>query len=371
MKRYQNIQILRVLACLGVFVTHLAPRLGMQGMAARIANFGASGVYLFFVISGFLACHPTAGGGRPVAGQPSAAQPNGGGVRWKTLIAYYIKRAMKILPLYYAVVVYNILLHTFILQDVTPDPQGLCWLRYFFLTNAFIPAPDNFWGNLSATWTISLFWVFYLLAPFFNTFFQWAARMGGSASKRAEYAAVWPAVLLYLGTLALRYVWVAAGLSAYMMVFYYLHFFVLGMLAKVLAEQFGGPKAGLTAAALGAAIWAVLQIADIGNDEFICLSWVFAAVLLLSLDMSWPMEKSDGWPARLIDVLDEHSYAIYLVHAVVIDGILLLQGKLALPKIAVLVIALSLTAAGAYLARRLIEKPAEKLGRRLVSALGM
>ena len=150
MKKLENIQLLRALACIGVFVTHLAPRMGAQGLTAKIANFGASGVYLFFLISGYLVC---------------MQKDIGSGSSVRQIKNFYIKRLLRILPLYYAVVLVNIVLHTFLLQDVTPDPQKLYWLRYFFLTNALIPAPDNFWSNLSATWTISLFVVFYLTAP--------------------------------------------------------------------------------------------------------------------------------------------------------------------------------------------------------------
>lgn len=46
-QKYEHIQLLRALACIGVFITHLAPRLGATGKAAWLANQGAAGVYLF------------------------------------------------------------------------------------------------------------------------------------------------------------------------------------------------------------------------------------------------------------------------------------------------------------------------------------
>lgn len=49
-QKYEHIQLLRALACIGVFITHLAPRLGATGKAAWLANQGAAGVYLFFVL---------------------------------------------------------------------------------------------------------------------------------------------------------------------------------------------------------------------------------------------------------------------------------------------------------------------------------
>ena len=118
-QKYEHIQLLRALACIGVFITHLA-------------NQGAAGVYLFFALSGYLACCDRK---LPTAGK-------------KELLTYYKKRLVRILPLYYGVILYNILLHGLILKDIPADPQGLYWLRYFFLTNSVIPVPNDFWGNL-------------------------------------------------------------------------------------------------------------------------------------------------------------------------------------------------------------------------------
>ena len=109
-QKYEHIQLLRALACIGVFITHLAPRLEATGKAAWLANQGAAGVYLFFVLSGYLACCDRK---LPTAGK-------------KELLTYYKKRLVRILPLYYGVILYNILLHGLILKDIPADPQGLC-----------------------------------------------------------------------------------------------------------------------------------------------------------------------------------------------------------------------------------------------------
>ena len=130
-QKYEHIQLLRALACIGVFITHLAPRLGATGKAAWLANQGAAGVYLFFVLSGYLACCDRK---LPTAGK-------------KELLTYYKKRLVRILPLYYGVILYNILLHGLILKDIPADPQGLYWLRYFFLTNSVIPCAECFLGK--------------------------------------------------------------------------------------------------------------------------------------------------------------------------------------------------------------------------------
>lgn len=368
MKKYDNIQILRVGACLGVFVTHLAPCMGVTGWMASAANFGASGVYLFFMISGFLACFA------------KDIQP---GCGWRGIVSYYCKRMLRVLPLYYAVILYNVLLHGLFLRDVPADPAGLYWFRYIFLTNAFLPAPGNFWANLCATWTVGLFIVFYVCAP------VWVRLIGGCGKKSNLIRAA----ALYLAALLLRYIWVGAGLSAYMMCFYYLHFFVLGMLVWQLADHYRPAEAGLRFALFAAVIWGVIEISGADHDYFTCISWIFALVILLTGKFSWKRDEAEAlgrycptkpvaagrnagtgedWRSRamhLLNLVDEHSYAIYLIHAVVIDGIGMLQAHVPLNGIAVFGIAVILTAAGAWLAHLLIEKPAEKLSQSLVAAI--
>ena len=332
MKKLENIQLLRALACIGVFVTHLAPRMGVQGLAARIANFGASGVYLFFLISGYLVCMQ-----KDIGRDSSFAQ----------IKNFYIKRLLRILPLYYAVVLVNIVLHTFILQDVTPDPQKLYWLRYFFLTNALIPAPDNFWSNLSATWTVSLFVVFYLTAPL------WRRLIRGIKSAAA----------VYLSALLLRYIWAQTPLNAYMMFWYYLHFFLLGMLLWEMKERLTKRQGTMLLAGGGVIVWGLVKVCGLEPDYFTTWSWVFALLVLWTQNLS----LGSGILKKTVSLTDRYSYNIYLVHALVIDAIVLLQGKIQIPAPVVLILAVGLTLAGVCAAEFLIERPVKKFGARLVA----
>ncbi len=364
MKRYDNIQLLRVLACLGVFTAHLAPKMGAQGAVARAANFGASGVYLFFLVSAFLACGTWSG--RSLNGVPG----------------YYLRRAFRILPLYYGVILYQFLLHTFLLKDVPPDPEGLLWLRYLLLTNAFLPGPDNFWSNLSATWTISLFLVFYLCAPFLVRTVEagWRKRMmsnGNEEKKRrnTDSALVLRAALLYLASILLQQLWNRSEYAGYMMCFYYLHFFLLGILVWYLARLADRWKAAAVLAGVFAAAALLLVLFFDGVPYFTGVSWFYAVILLLSMDFSW------GWAERLgergrraaeevrkgLALLDRHSYAIYLVHPAVIEGLELVMARVPLGPVAVGAAAVSLTAAGVAAAGRLIERPAALLMKRLTA----
>jgi len=330
MKKAENIQLFRTLACLGVFITHLAPRLGIQGTAASITGFGAMGVYLFFIISGYL------------VGMTDEKSINGSP---KIVRSYYIRRLFRVLPLYYAVILYNLVLHTFILQDVTKDPGGLYWLRYLFLTNAFVPAPDNFWGNLSATWTVSLFVCFYLTAPL------WKRLIRNPKG----------AVCCYLTALILRYLLAVSPFSAYMTFIYYLHFFLLGMAVWQMQKEKEGIRAAVCYGMLAGFVLLMMFVGTGEADYFITWSLIFGAVILLT----GSVQLGDKIPGRIIRFLDRYSYSIYLVHAVVMDAIYLLQGKVKLPPVIVFVTAVGLTAVGVAAAEFAVERPAKKLCARL------
>lgn len=54
-QRNVSIQILRICACLIVFLVHFGQRVDFSGTLRSFTNFGRFGVHLFFLISGFLA----------------------------------------------------------------------------------------------------------------------------------------------------------------------------------------------------------------------------------------------------------------------------------------------------------------------------
>ena len=85
MRRTVGLQILRVLACAGVFLCHLGAQMEVDGTLEKFMDFGAMGVYLFFILSGYFGFH-------------SKELENENKV--KGCLKYWTKRAFKILPLY-------------------------------------------------------------------------------------------------------------------------------------------------------------------------------------------------------------------------------------------------------------------------------
>jgi len=137
--------IWRLIGCCGVFVVHLGQQMQFSGMLRTITDLGQNGIYVFFILSGYLA-YATYNKSQRVS-------------------RYYIKRAIKILPLYYLVICYYFIRDTFVYDSVPTDETGLYWLRYVFFLFGLIKAENNYWMNLGAVWTVAVFVVFYITMP--------------------------------------------------------------------------------------------------------------------------------------------------------------------------------------------------------------
>ena len=89
------------------------------------------------------------------------------------------------------------------------------------------------------------------------------------------------AFFCYVLALILRYLWVKTGYGDYMMIFYYLHYFLLGMLVWEIHQA--GRRIGaqlLVYIGMLAAAGAVLTLGRAQTDSFIWWSWCFGMLLL-------------------------------------------------------------------------------------------
>lgn len=155
MVKKENIQLWRVFSCILVFTVHLGQRLALEGNVRKLTDFGEYGVYFFFIISGFLIANSYYLYGN------------------KNIKLFIFKRVIKILPLYYSVILYYFLVHHFIFCDVPEDKTGLGWFRYLFILNSIIPCTKTyFWDNLGITWTIPYFVFAYITIPFILKFIK-------------------------------------------------------------------------------------------------------------------------------------------------------------------------------------------------------
>lgn len=321
MKRVAGLQVLRVLACVGVFLCHLGAQMEVGGTIEKFMDFGARGVYLFFILSGFFGFQSK---------ELKAENEREGCFR------YWIKRAFKILPLYYALIIYNFVLYELILKSIPVDSSGIGWPRYFFLLSTFIPADKNFWVNLCSTWTVSIFVLFYLLVPLMKHFvksFHGAVMLWGG---------------LYLLSL------IGLGKFAYGMPFFYLHYFVMGI-AFYYAEEEGK----IRELVIGCVAFVLGSVVVNHTLSHTACSMLFLIVIIMAKEINVENERLQ----KLISIMDSYSYTIYLTHAVVMDGIEMIRNRYPISQITILFLGIGCTIAGCYVVRHVIELPMEKLGR--------
>ena len=138
---------LRVFAMLGVLAVHLSQQFPMPRLMKEVAGMGAFCVQIFFVISAYLGCS--------YFFRPGA-----------TIGQYYRKRALRILPTYYAAIVAAMVYIEFFTKGYNADVFHLGWLRYFLGLNTILPSVDFWqWNNAFGFWTMTNFIVFYAIIP--------------------------------------------------------------------------------------------------------------------------------------------------------------------------------------------------------------
>lgn len=284
----RGIQFLRILACLAVFICHFGQRLHLDKWSTNLYNFtqlGRYGVELFFVISGYLVCYSLS--------------------KNSSVLQFYKKRAIRILPLYYFCILYYFITETFIFRDVPTDSNGLGWLRYIFCLNGIVPSEGYFWSNIGITWTIPVFVLFYLIAPFLV-----------KICRNVLSSSICLLVSIGLAILIKR------ELSGWLSGFLYLPCFMFGIVvfhAKKANKQFWTILGfQLFVFFLKWGEWQGHLLKITRYCDLYTVSSIFAAIVLLSNQIVVNKERI----TKVFDVLDEHSYTLYLVHGIVFCGIL-------------------------------------------------
>ena len=319
MNKQINIQILRILACFGVFIVHFGQQLEIQGIFRTFTDFGAMGVCLFFLISGYV-CFVSF---------------ERGGVK---LSQYYVRRLARILPTYYAVIIYQFILHVYVLCDVPIDETHIGWFRYIFFINTTIPADNEFWTNLNITWTIPAFMLFYLLAPFLYKYIR-------------DYNAALIGWLLscFLSFIPNRYVPEIAPIKS-------MQFFLFGIVIYYIQKE--KKKKQLIILLVIYLLYSMLILYTTGNVQTNIWTMIFGLLLIGSRDLVIKQE----FLRRLIDIADEYSFSFYLINGAVMGNVSI--WKLTHSehwRIQAVIMILWQTILGIILVHNLIEKPIYKL----------
>jgi len=142
----QSVQVLRAVAALSVLFAHLWPTLLYFGVTDAIPNFifGASGVDLFFVISGFIMVYTA----EPLFGQPGGSRK------------FLLRRIIRIVPMYWGLTFISL-----IGRKGMPTQADLTWANiigsYLFIPTTR-PSGDTT-PALSVGWTLNYEMFFYVL----------------------------------------------------------------------------------------------------------------------------------------------------------------------------------------------------------------
>lgn len=308
-----SLKIFKILSCLGVVLVHYGQITHLSGNIRILTDFGAYGVYMFFIISGFL-------------GYLSYFHT-------RSCKQYYLKRFFRILPLYYAIIIYNIILYEFVLRgrfEIPADSSHLGWLRYFLLLSQIIPSSDNFWINLSATWTISHFMLFYLLMPllfkYVNTCYK--------------------ALLLQLFCFVVNYFWN----TNYLLPFTSLYYFMIGITIYLALKEH---KEEILI--VFSCLMSILLLLFSFPSHYI-YSNIFAILIIVSRNF----HIADKSINKLVQLLDEYSFTIYLVHAIIVEAIVLIEDIRPLSSLEISIILVMGTAIISILLHHLVEKPIDR-----------
>ncbi|WP_322071993.1 acyltransferase family protein [Paraburkholderia bannensis] len=302
-RRVKGLDGLRALAVMLVFLSHKAH--------VDVVDAGKIGVWLFFLISGYLIIGELHRNRLRV--EQHAAR------RDAVLYVFFVKRALRIFPVYYLLLIALTIAHAFFYQR---DVQlGLMW-HFVFLSNFWIGMVHDGWpGTVSHFWSLAVEQQFYLVAPF-ALLFNRASRHVGICIGMIVAAA--------LAHLALY----ASGAIEPLVYAFSPWNFALLALGGALA--IGGERVRVEGR-LPAALWCVLALACLGVFAFAradCMSCeatqravmpgLFDIGLALSLGalFLWIVRRQDSalvaaLEARPLAYLGTISYGFYLFHNLV------------------------------------------------------
>lgn len=253
-------------------------------------------------------------------------------------VKYYKGRMVRILPLYYTIILYQFIVHSFVLKDMPGEGMSsfIKWFRYVFMVNNTLPADNVFWQNLGATWTMSCFALFYLLVPLLKKYI-----------KNFKHSLIlW--LILFVAGKAVIGIWNVYDNSSVLC----LHYFVFGI-AAYFAVREGRKKEReyLLLCVIGLLLF--LMLYGLYDDTFWLM--IFGILLVTSLDIT----VHNGMLQKVIDVLDEYTYDIYLIHPLFM-GRNFIPSSLLDNNFGKVITAIVGTTITALLIHHLIEKPIQK-----------
>ncbi|HEY4336668.1 MAG TPA: acyltransferase [Puia sp.] len=306
--RFAGLDHLRALAIIIVFVFHYNMFGHPPGLYEYVGNWGWTGVDLFFVLSGYLI------GGQLFA-KLSRDQPIHYG-------EFYLKRSLRILPAYFAVLILYFMIPAFTERSTLPP----LWKFLTFTQNFGLDLSQH--GAFSHAWSLCIEEQFYLVLPLLII---------GLTTLKAGKQAAWILLALFLFGFAIRsYTWFQLlpqqpnfGKAYYKFIYYPTWSRLDGLIAGVALSALyyfkpatwqkltrRGNRLILIAGVMVAGAWLLthnqhqyeMQGAIFGYPA---ISIAYAALVLAALS---PTSILYRYSSRLTRFIANLSYAIYLTH---------------------------------------------------------
>ena len=257
----------RAIAALLVLTTHVAFTTGesFSPVVGPLLGRMDFGVTLFFVLSGFLLYRPWARSAMAASSPPR-------------LGTYALRRSGRILPAYWAMVVFTIL----VLPEIQPVPWDF-WVVHLGLLHIYIPGFTL--EGLTQTWSLATEVSFYVLLPLL----AWlAGRRHRGDPSRSSKSQLW--VIAGLATLT----WVfiigrstlfdgGTGLSG-LWIISHLDWFAVGMTAAVVSTRLERPDPPR---------W-MNRVVDLARETPICLGAAAAIYVIAATPLGGPIDLVDG-----------------------------------------------------------------------------
>lgn len=313
----ENIQVLRAFAAINVVYFHVLVTARNYGQPVEALSFlegwGANGVDIFFVISGFVMLHTQRRRRRPIR-------------------AFMVARFVRIVPIYWIMALAVVVLFTLapgIFRSFTVTPTSTLSSLLFMSRLAGEPFPIVYPG-----WTLEWEMLFYLVFAAAMFLRGWVAVALATAAMLAAAAAIFGNLIVLE--------------------------FLLGMgIAAIPARHAAGPRAGIAVAAAGALLLAAsLLVPGLAGEADRLLIWGVPAALVVCGAIQAPQLRSP-W----LGYLGDASYSIYLIQVLSIPGIY--KAMALLPDIAgpdaITAICLVASVAAGCLLHAWVEKPVTRM----------
>jgi peptidoglycan/LPS O-acetylase OafA/YrhL len=277
----------RAVAAVLVVITHVAFVTGwtQRDAVGRLASRFDWGVTIFFLLSGFLLYRPWARaamtGGRPPA-----------------LAAYFWRRALRILPAYWLLVVVVLL---FLPVALHPG-DATTWATYLLLGQTYSSRPLV--EGLTHTWSLGAEISFYVALPVL----AWAVTRRGRGdvdqSTRAQLVGLGVLALVGLAVTVLRAQHVLSDLRWGFWLPAFLDWFALGMAGAVLFER----------RALGGEGRAVRRVLGWADDTVACLAIAVAVLVVCATPVAggYVLDPAPAWSVVARHVLYGVAAAAFL-----------------------------------------------------------